>query len=214
MIKRILIITAAAIFVVLLLLFAIGAYRVSRDINENEVMPEASKVKVTPMLTKDIRTASPVPTITATIVPTIEPVNKATPKANDKSIATITIITDRKTRTYDIMPDVSVKTLKRNIGHLPSSAMFGKEGLCVLMGHRDTDFSILQYVKVGDEIRINSGDGSYIYIVTDLEILNSDSELRFNAVQERCLVLVTCYPFRYTGHAPRKYLIYAEIKGT
>ena len=112
---------------------------------------------------------------------------------------------------YDIMDDVDENTLKKNIGHLPSSVMPGEFGLCILMGHRDTDFSILQYVEIGDKLTIEVNGIVYEYIVDEIQIVDSDNELRFSATSEAAIVLVTCYPFRYTGHAPKKYVITAKI---
>lgn len=145
---------------------------------------------------------------TPTITPTATLQLRALP--SDSAMATITISTDRKTRTYDIMDNVDEMTLKKNIGHLPSSAMPGEIGSCILMGHRDTDFSILQYVEVGDTLIVETNGIFYKYTVTYIHIVNSDSELRFGVVSEATLVLVTCYPFSYTGHAPKKYIITAK----
>ena len=125
----------------------------------------------------------------------------------DGAMASITIQTDRKTRTYDILPNVDEQTLKKNIGWLPSSALPNEEGLCVLMGHRDTDFSILKYAEIDDEFTVKMNGYEYSYVVTDIQIIDSDADLRFNAINGKNLVLVTCYPFRYTGHAPKKYVI-------
>jgi len=130
------------------------------------------------------------------------------PQATD-SFASITIRTDRKTRTYEIMPDVNEITLKKNIGWFPGSVMPGQEGLCILMGHRDTDFSILRYAEIGDELIIYMNDSEYKYSVSAIEIINSDNELRFEANNGSTLVLVTCYPFRFTGHAPQKFVVFA-----
>lgn len=130
---------------------------------------------------------------------------------NTSAIASITISTDKKTRTFDIMPDVNKDTLKRNIGHLPSSALPGQEGLCVLMGHRDTDFSILQYANEGDVFIINFKNTNIVYIVTQLEIVSSDNALRLETVTGTNLVLVTCYPFSYSGYAPRKFIVIAKL---
>ena len=133
------------------------------------------------------------------------------PNEENSAIATITIQTDRKTRTYDVMTDVDEDTLKKNIGHLPSSALFGEEGLCVLMGHRDTDFSILQYVKIGDKIIIEETNQKYQYKVVTIEIAASDDELKFVSMLGSYLALVTCYPFKYCGHAPRKYVVTGKL---
>jgi len=79
------------------------------------------------------------------------------------------------------------------------------------MGHRDTDFSVLQYVEIGDTLVIEMNDTLYEYTVEEIQIVDSDSELRFSATSEVTLMLVTCYPFRYTGHAPKKCVIKATI---
>ena len=135
----------------------------------------------------------------------------STPRAENVPIAEITIQTDRKTRTYDVMPNVDEDALKRNIGYLPSSAWFGDEGLCVLMGHRDTDFSILQFVEIGDVITIKANNKIFRYCVKEIIIVENDKELCFKVSSESYLVLVTCYPFIYCGHAPQKYIIFAKI---
>ena len=156
-------------------------------------------------------TNEPAPTVVAT--PTIEHTNPPYIQPdNPQAIARITIETDRKTRTYDIMPDVDESTLKKNLGHLPTSAMFGEEGLCVIMGHRDTQFSILKYCEIGDSITILSNETFYVYTVYDIQIVENDNLLQLNAVSGSNIALVTCYPFRYTGHAPKKYIVYAKIK--
>ena len=56
--------------------------------------------------------------------------------------------------------------LKHCIGHLPLSALPGQEGVCVLMGHRDTDFSILRYTKVSDEFTIWMDGEEFVYVIS------------------------------------------------
>lgn len=159
------------------------------------------------------------PAVTTTIEPTVEPTPtfKPTkpPYASDtdpQAIAKITVDTNRKTRTYDVMPDADEETLKHDLGHLPTSVMPGQEGLCVIMGHRDTQFSILKYCEIGDKINIKIDERFYTYTINNIEIIESDSALQFDAVNGVNLALVTCYPFRYTGHAPQKIIVYAELK--
>lgn len=173
------------------------------------------KVEDTHIITIPNTTEKPIPTneptSTAEPTPTIEQTNPPYVQLdNPQAIAKITIETDRKTRTYDIMPDVDESTLKKNLGHLPTSAMFGEEGLCVIMGHRDTQFSILKYCEIGDYITILSNGEFYVYTVYDIQIVENDSLLQLNAVSGSNIALVTCYPFRYTGHAPQKYIVYAR----
>ena len=132
-------------------------------------------------------------------------------KENPRAIAYITVETDKRTDTYAIMPDVEEETLRNKLGHLPSSAFPGREGLCVIMGHRDTQFSILKYCEIGDSVTIKSNDRYYEYTVFDIKIITSDSMLQFDATEGYKLVLVTCYPFNYSGHAPKKIAIFAEL---
>ena len=130
-------------------------------------------------------------------------------ESND-AFAILKIENSKKTGTYTVLPNVGEDTLKDNIGWLPSSSLPGQDGLCIFMGHRDTDFRILQYVEVGDVMTVYTDDLIYHYEVSKTEIVNSDSELRFSTMLGANLVLVTCYPFYYSGHAPQKMVVYAS----
>jgi sortase A len=142
-----------------------------------------------------------------------EIIEKVIPKRHtEEAIAQITIETRRKTRTYVVMKGVEEQTLKKSIGWLPSSAMPGEEGLCVFMGHRDTEFKILKHCEVGDTIIINTSDGvAWNYDVVNIEVIASEVNLRFDSTDIKNLILVTCYPFRYTGHAPQKMVITCKL---
>ena len=124
-----------------------------------------------------------------------------------EAFAILKIKTSRKNGTYTVMPNVGEDTLKDNIGWLPSSSLPGEEGLCIFMGHRDTDFRILQYVEVGTVITVYTEYLAYNYKVIEIEIVNSDCELRFDTMLSSNLVLVTCYPFYYSGHSPKKFVV-------
>jgi len=137
---------------------------------------------------------------------------EASNSLKSNQIAEITIVTDKKTKTYEIMTGIDEKTLKRNIGHLPSSTMPNEIGNCVLMGHRDTDFKILKYAEIGDDFYITMDDDtSFKYTVSSIRIIENDERLTFISTSEPTLTLVTCYPFRYTGHAPQKYEVKLDI---
>ena len=115
-----------------------------------------------------------------------------------------------------IWENVDEETLRRGPGWLPSSAFPGEMGSCIVYGHRNrTHLRILEQVKQGDEIRAILPDGrKWTYIVEELRIVNSDNELRFEAMEGRTLILTTCYPFRYSGSAPQKYVVISKYKST
>lgn len=178
----------------------------THEVNDITLANVSINTPTSPPITPLIHSSLPAPT------PVLE--SKVTiPKSSGRKeqFAIITIDTDKKTKTLDIMPDVNEKKLKRNIGWLPSSVLPGQEGNCILMGHRDTDFSILQYAEIGDGITIKYNNTNFKYTVSEVEIVESDKELRFEVSTGYNLILVTCYPFRYTGHAPKKFVVYASI---
>ena len=94
-------------------------------------------------------------------------------------------------------------------GHVAGTAAFGQMGNTVLAGHRDTSFWPLRRVRVGDHIRFR-GSKTYNYVVSTIGIVSPDdvSVLR-SKPEERSLTLVTCYPFRYFGSAPKRFIVKA-----
>ena len=54
---------------------------------------------------------------------------------------------------------------------------------------------------------------TYTYIVEQTEILDSDDELRIPIIEGKHLILVTCYPFYYSGHAPKQFVVTCSLKG-
>ena len=42
----------------------------------------------------------------------------------------------------------------------------------------------------------------YIYTVSDITIYENTADLSLPVMDGKTFVLVTCYPFRYSGHAP------------
>ncbi len=112
-----------------------------------------------------------------------------------------------------IAKSVDEKTLEQSPGWLDSSAKPGNEGVCVVYGHRNRNhFLVLKDVSYGDKILVSMPDGkTYTYMIESTEILESDEDLRIPTIEGRHLMLTTCYPFYYTGHAPKKYVVIAVL---
>ena len=73
----------------------------------------------------------------------------------------------------------------------------GRSGTTLISGHRDTHFSFLQSVSVGDEFKVDSilDNNDYTYEVSNIKIIDSDkNDISINDNQSE-LKLVTCYPF-------------------
>ena len=82
----------------------------------------------------------------------------------------------------------------------------------MVYGHRN-HLKVLKKVDYGDAIIVTATDGTqYSYRVESIEIIASDNELRIPTLDGSHLMLVTCYPFHYSGHAPGKCVISASCK--
>ncbi len=111
-----------------------------------------------------------------------------------------------------IAPSVDEATLEKTPGWLNTSASPGEEGVCVVYGHRNRNhLQILKDVTYGDTLVVTMPDGNvYSYVVELIDILESNADLRIPAIDGKHLMLTTCYPFYYTGHAPKKYVVIAS----
>lgn len=136
----------------------------------------------------------------------------ATPKPSVESgmAFTLTILG----KNISVAGNVEASTLDKAPGWLPTSAKPGKEGVCVVYGHRNRNhLLVLKDIDYGDTILVTMPNGTtYTYIVEQTEILDSDDELRIPIIEGKHLILVTCYPFYYSGHAPKQFVATCTIQ--
>jgi sortase A len=105
----------------------------------------------------------------------------------------------------------SDKVLRRAIGHLPTSALPAQAGNVVLAGHRDTFFRPLEGVRVGDLVILESGDGTkHHYEVEWTEVVEPTAVQVVRDAGYPALTLITCYPFRFVGSAPQRFIVRAR----
>jgi sortase A len=97
------------------------------------------------------------------------------------------------------------------IGHLPDTPPpWWDHGNAAVAAHRDTYFRPLKDIVVGDEIEVVTPRGQFVYDVTDTTIVGPDDTSVLNPTENPTLTLITCYPFGYIGHAPRRFIVRAE----
>jgi sortase A len=101
--------------------------------------------------------------------------------------------------------------LQRGAGHLPASALPGNRGNMVLAAHRDTFFRPLRNIRVGDRVHIHQPHGDSVYIVKSAWIVDPDQVDVLKPTAEPALTLITCYPFRYIGPAPERFVVRAVL---
>lgn len=101
--------------------------------------------------------------------------------------------------------------LAKGVGHYKGSSLPSQNGQIVLSGHRDTVFRHLGELKVGDQLIVQVSNGSFTYKITHTKIVDSkDTSIITLQKDHEELILTTCYPFRYIGNAPKRYIIYAD----
>ncbi len=108
-----------------------------------------------------------------------------------------------------ILEGVSQRTLALAVGHIPGTALPGKEGNVGIAGHRDTFFRGLQGIRENDTILVTTRDGSFPYRVNSRAVVGPRDTRVLADSTEPSLTLVTCYPFRYLGPAPERFIVHA-----
>jgi sortase A len=102
-------------------------------------------------------------------------------------------------------------TLALAVGHIPGTARPGERGNMALAAHRDSFFRPLQDIQPRDTIRIVTPTRSYEYVVDSTEVVGQDDTMVLDPTGGTVLTLVTCYPFRYVGHAPKRFVVRASL---
>ncbi len=130
------------------------------------------------------------------------------PKAGDH-IGTLSIPVLNKT--LPIVEGTGTKELKQGVGHFIQSVMPGENDNCVLSGHRDTVFTDLGKLKIGDIVIAQMTTGDYTYSITNIRIVDKDDRTVIVPTDHAVLTISTCYPFRYVGNAPDRYILTADL---
>jgi sortase A len=104
-------------------------------------------------------------------------------------------------------------TLARGAGHIEGTALPGTPGNVGIAGHRDTMFRPVRRLKRGDELRLTTATATYEYQVVKTLIVKPEDVYVLDPGEQPLLTLVTCYPFEFLGHAPKRYIIQAALVG-
>jgi sortase A len=95
---------------------------------------------------------------------------------------------------------------------MPGSALPGEDGNCVIAGHRDTHFRVLREIRQGDEIDLETPEGRFVYTVDGTQIVRPTDVSILKPSQSGILHLITCYPFYFLGHAPKRFIVDAKLE--
>lgn len=101
--------------------------------------------------------------------------------------------------------------LKEGVGHFTQSVLPGEEDNCVLSGHRDTVFSQLGELVVGDQFIVETSAGIFTYEIQQIRIVDKDDKTVIVPTDHGVLTVTTCYPFNFIGSAPDRYILSADL---
>ena len=114
-------------------------------------------------------------------------------------------------QTLPVIEGTGADELKKGVGHFTQSVLPGLEDNCVLSGHRDTVFSRLGELKIGDQLIVETSAGTYTYEIKRGRIVDKDDKTVIVPADHAILTLTTCYPFVYIGSAPERYILIADL---
>ena len=96
-----------------------------------------------------------------------------------------------------VVSGVGVPDLKKGPGHYISTPLPGEPGNAAIAGHRTTygaPFYNLDSLGIGDEIRVTTRAGEFVYIVNDAFIVRPSDTTVLAATDDNRLTLTTCNP--------------------
>jgi sortase A len=96
------------------------------------------------------------------------------------------------------------------VGHLPDTPAPWESGNSVFAAHRDGLFRPLKGVRRGDELRVRTPHGDFVYRVRETKIVKPSDLSVVAQTPTDTLTLITCYPFTYVGNAPKRFVVHAE----
>ena len=103
-------------------------------------------------------------------------------------------------------------TLDRGVGRIIGTARLGDVGNLGIAGHRDGFFRGLKDIEVGDRIELKMVHGEVNYEVSSISIVDPSDISVLAPTEENTITLVTCYPFYYVGHAPKRFVVKATAE--
>lgn len=117
---------------------------------------------------------------------------------------------------------VGKRVLRHAVGHYPRTALPGREGNTVLLGHRTTwlhPFNKLDRMRRGDRIVLRVGRTSYVYRVRTKRVIKPKDRRalepvpfkRRSAPNGKYVTLITCTP---KGSDRRRLVVVGKLSGT
>ena len=96
------------------------------------------------------------------------------------------------------------------VGYLPDTPLPWNPGNSAFAAHRDRLFRPLEGIRIGDDIQLSTRHGDLHYKVSRTLIVNPTDLWVLKPTADANLTLITCFPFRYVGNAPKRFVVQAR----
>jgi sortase A len=111
-----------------------------------------------------------------------------------------------------VFNDTDDLTLNRGVGRILGTARVGEPGNLGIAGHRDGFFRGLQSIGEGDVVELVQQRRTVRYVVHEIRIVTPEDTSVLNPKEVPAVTLVTCFPFYFVGHAPKRYIVTALLE--
>ncbi len=152
---------------------------------------------------------SPEPDYTLWSSKRIDDYQEANKQRDDPPLAIMSIETlDLKVPIYNGTDEIN---LNRGAGRIKGTAWIDSPGNLGIAGHRDGFFRVLKDIQLGDSINMLTHQGKTEFVVSSITIVDPTDVSVLAPTDESTITLVTCYPFYFVGHAPKRYIVKGEL---
>ncbi len=112
---------------------------------------------------------------------------------------------------WPIYEGTDAERLSLGVGHYIGSVLPGVVDNSILSGHRDTVFTRLGELEIGDRILVETAAGIFTYEMTESKIVDRSDQTVIQPSDEAKLTLTTCYPFKAIGATTQAYILSAKL---
>jgi len=139
----------------------------------------------------------------------IDDYHEGNEQRDDPPLAIMSIDTlDLKVPIYNGTDEIN---LNRGAGRIKGTAWIDSPGNLGIAGHRDGFFRVLKDIQLGDSINMLTHQGKTEFVVSSITIVDPTDVSVLAPTDESTITLVTCYPFYFVGHAPKRYIVKGEL---
>jgi sortase A len=102
-------------------------------------------------------------------------------------------------------------TMDRGAGIIDGMAYPHEEGNIGISGHRDGYFRVLKDIQLGDQIVLQTLNGAKTFTIDTTQVVEISDKKLLQDTRDQTITLVTCYPFYFVGHAPKRFIVTASL---